>query len=148
MTLERAVSETIDGRYVVRFVNGVGVPIEYRCATASQARALVAVLGGGSSSVAAGPRPLPRVSQYRVELTPTSRAEIQALGEDEWEVVRKQLALIAVDAAEAAPPSRAMLVAAGVQPPVLRQRVGRHAVVYEADSEERTLTVLHVLEVG
>jgi hypothetical protein len=148
MTLQAAVSEAEDGRYVVRLVNGVGAPIEYRCASAAHVRQLMDVLGLAASP-ATSVRPVPETQPpgYRVELTPPSRSEIRLLAEHEWEEVRRELARISVAAAEASPPSRAMLAAAGVQPPVLRHRVGRHVIVYDTDANERTLSVLHVLDV-
>jgi len=143
------VSESRDVRYIVRFVNGVGIPLEYRCASAAEAQTLLEVLGLSDPNAREGARETARPPPpFRVELTSVAREELRGLAEDEWTNVRRAIAEVALQAAHTPPPSRAMLLAAGVQPPALRLREGHHVVVYETDVVDRVLTVLHVLEIG
>jgi mRNA-degrading endonuclease RelE of RelBE toxin-antitoxin system len=141
MTSETSVSKTKDGRFVVRFVNGVGSPLVYTCGTASAAHTLLEVLGLGRLDKQSHPQR----HAYQVELSPTCRTELAELSKSDARRVRTAMARLAEEAADVPPPSRAMLVAAGVQPPVLREREGRHVILYEADGAR--LDVLHVLDV-
>jgi mRNA-degrading endonuclease RelE of RelBE toxin-antitoxin system len=141
MNAESTVSRAEDGKYVVRFFNGVGVPLEYRCQTVSGARTLMEELG---LEAAEKPR-RPGRRAYAVELSAAAREELAPLSKRERTRITTALGRLAVQAARLPPPSRAMLVAAGVNPPVLRGREGRHVLVYEADGAR--LSVLHVLDV-
>jgi mRNA-degrading endonuclease RelE of RelBE toxin-antitoxin system len=141
MSVASSVSRAEDGQYVVRFVNGVGVPLEYRCQTVSGARTLMEELG---LEAAEKPRRGRRRS-YAVELSPAALEELAPLSKRERSRIESALGRLAAQASRVTPPSRAMLVAAGVNPPVLRGREGRHVVVYEAD--DARLSVLHVLDV-
>lgn len=141
MSADTTVSRAEDGHYVVRFVNGVGVPLEYRCPTVSGARTLMEELG---LEAAEKPRRRRRRA-YAIELSETALAELAPLPKRERVRIETALGRLAVQAAKVPPPSRTMLVAAGIHPPVLRDREGRHVVVYEADGAR--LNVLHVLDV-
>jgi hypothetical protein len=144
------VTESEDGRYIVRFVNGVGIPLEYRCASVAEARTLLEVLGIDGSEPKRRPARPSRVDDrpYRVQLSTNARAQISSMSEDEWGGIRRAIAQRAIDAADVRPPSRAMLLAAGVRPPTLRMRHEAHVVIYQADAAERTLTVEDILDIG
>jgi hypothetical protein len=140
------VTESEDGHYVVRFQNGVGLPVEYRCASAAEAKNLIDSLGlKRAPRRPSGPGD---DGAYRVRFADRARAQLASLSQRDWSGLCKAIAQRAIDAATVEPPSRAMLLAAGIRTAMLRVLCGSHVVIYESDAGERTLTVEDVIDIG
>jgi hypothetical protein len=145
-------SGTEESHWVVRIRLGDHWGDAYQWSEERGARRFMRLLGNNVDAVLFPPdrkapsAPPRRESSgpYRVQLTTSAHEQLNRLGIDERDAIERRLSEIAELAGHLPPPSKSLLLEAGISPPYLRLRHRDTVVVYDSDRIQRSLTVLVV----